>query len=201
MLIIDYNGSNDVGKWRSTGPMYLVAEEPQWGDVTPFALTSPDQYRPAAPPSLDSAQYAADVNEIERLGSATSTTRTADQTQQAQFWADGKGSYTPPGHWNLIAEQIAQAQGNSLAANVRLFAKLNVALADAAIAAWDAKYTYNLWRPIDAIQHADLDNNAATTVRRQLDAAADYAGAPRIRLRPLHLQYGSRHRAGRQLRR
>ena len=89
----------------------------------------------------------------------------------ANFWENevldhvmGKGSYTPPGHWDLIAAQIAQQQCNSLSATVRLFAQLNVALADAAIAGWDAKYTYGLWRPIDAIQQADLDNNAGTTV-------------------------------------
>ena len=95
------------------------------------------------------------MEETRSLGSATSTSRTADQTQQAQFWADGKGSYSPPGHWNQIAEQIAQTQGNSLSANARLFAMLNVGLADAAIACWDAKYTYDLWRPVTAINNAD----------------------------------------------
>jgi RES domain-containing protein len=64
--------------------------------------------RPAAPPALDTAAYADAVNEIKALGSATSTTRTADQTEQAHFWADGKGSYTPPGHWNQIASQVAR---------------------------------------------------------------------------------------------
>ncbi|MEQ1628183.1 MAG: Ig-like domain-containing protein, partial [Nitrospira sp.] len=145
---LDYPGGSQLGQWQPTAPMFDVADQPQWGDLTPFALTSGDQFRPAAPPALDSAAYAASVEEVRLLGSATSATRTADQTQQAQFWADGKGSYTPPGHWDLIAAQIAQQQGNSLSANVRLFAQLNVALADAAIAAWDAKYTYGLWRPI-----------------------------------------------------
>jgi hypothetical protein len=109
--------------------LFEVADEPQWGNVTPFALTSPDVFRPDAPPALDSAAYAASVEEVKSLGSATSTTRTADQTQIAQFWADGKGSYTPAGHWNAIAQNVALDKGNSLSANVRLFAQLNVAFA------------------------------------------------------------------------
>src|SRR5207248_5219589 len=95
------------------------------------------------------------------LGSATSTTRTADQTQIARFWADGAGTVTPAGHWNAIAEQIAQQRGDSLAADARLFAELNVAMGDAAIAAWDAKYTFTAWRPITAIRNADQAGNPA----------------------------------------
>ncbi|MBV5344317.1 MAG: phosphatase PAP2 family protein, partial [Rhodoferax sp.] len=91
-----------------------------------------------------------------------STTRTADQTEQALFWADGGGSYTPPGHWTQIAAQVAAEKGNSLSANARLMAQLNIALADAAIACWDTKYHYTLWRPVTAIQNADVDGNAAT---------------------------------------
>ena len=181
---VDYTGSTQIGKWRPTGPAYLVAEDAQWGGVTPFALTSGSAFRPAAPPALDSAQYATDLNEIQSLGSATSTTRTADQTQQAQFWADGRGSATPPGHWVQIAEQVALARGNSLADNVRLFASLNVALADSAIAAWDAKYTYGGWRPVDAIHLADQDGNAATT--------ADPAWTSLL-IAPAHPDYVSGH--------
>ena len=181
---VDYPGSTTVGSWRPTAPMFDVADEPQWGAVTPFALTTPNQFRPVAPPALDSAAYAAAVEEVKGLGSATSTTRTADQTQQAQFWADGAGSYTPAGHWNVIAQDVARSEGNSLSANVRLFAQLNVAMADAGIAAWDAKYTYGLWRPIDAIHEAELDNNAATT--------EDNAWAPLL-ITPSHPEYVSGH--------
>ena len=181
---VAYDGSTALGQWRPTGPMFDVADDPQWGKVTPFALSSPNQFRPAAPPALDTAAYATSVEEVKRLGSATSTDRSADQTQIALFWADGKGSYTPPGHWNQIATDVAKAQGNSLAANARLFAQLNVALADTAIACWDAKYTYGLWRPETAIQNADLDNNAATTV--------DAAWRPLL-LTPTHPEYVSGH--------
>jgi hypothetical protein len=161
-VFVDYPGSTDVGMWHPDAPMFDVASEPQWGDVTPFALTSGDEFRPDAPPALDSALYAQSVNEIQSMGSATSSTRTEDQTQIAEFWADGKSSYTPAGQWDLIAQQIAISAGNSLSSNVRLFAELNVALADSGIAAWDSKYKYGLWRPIDAIRNAGLDGNAAT---------------------------------------
>ena len=118
--------------------------------------------RPPGPPTLDSAQWAADYNEVKALGAAVGSTRTADQTQIALFWADGAGTDTPPGHWNQIAQQVAAAQRNSLEENARLFALLNVALADAAICAWDAKYAYNFWRPVTAIRAGDTDGNDET---------------------------------------
>ncbi|MDG0865163.1 choice-of-anchor D domain-containing protein, partial [Pelomonas aquatica] len=164
LTLVNIDGSSALGAWRPTGPGFAVAQDPQWGAVTPFALTSGSEFRAPAPPALTSPEYAAAINQVQSLGRATNSTRTADQTQQALFWADGGGSYTPPGHWDAIATQIAAAKGNSLSANARLMAQLNVALADAAIAAWDTKYTYDFWRPVTAIQNADLDNNAATTV-------------------------------------
>jgi len=97
------------------------------------------------------------------LGSATSATRTPEQTDIARFWADGAGSATPPGHWNLIAQDVAEMQGNTVSENARLFALLNIATADAAIACWDNKYAYNFWRPITAIHEADSDGNPDTT--------------------------------------
>lgn len=161
---VDYVPGNQPGDWQLTGPMFDIALLPQWADLTPFALTSPDQFTPAGPPALDSAAYAAAFNDVKALGSATGSTRTADQTQIARFWADGGGTYTPSGHWNQIAEQLALQQGNSLSANARLFAELNVALADAGITAWNSKYQYEFWRPITSIQQADLDGNALTVV-------------------------------------
>jgi len=116
--------------------MYLPGENPQWATLTPFAMTSPGQFLPGGPPSVTSADYAAAVNETKSLGSATSTTRTADQTKIARFWADGVGTFTPPGAWNQIAEETSLKQGDSLTTDARLFAELNVAEADSAIAAW-----------------------------------------------------------------
>ncbi len=155
------------GVWQPTAPMYDVPLVPQWGDVEPFAMTVPDQFRPAGPPALASQAYADALNEVQLLGSATSSTRTAEQTEIARFWADGAGTYTPPGHWNQIATQVALAQGNSLSDNARIFAQLDLALADAAILAWKAKYDAALWRPITAIRAADTDGNDLTTVDRQ----------------------------------
>ena len=85
---------------------------------------------------------------MKSLGRFNSTTRTADQLQIARFWADGAGTYTPPGNWNEIAQQVAAATGNSIAENARLFAKLDIALADAAILAWKAKYETTSGAPL-----------------------------------------------------
>ena len=125
-------------------------------------MTASSQFRPPGPPVLSSARYAADVNEVKQLGAATNSARTAEQSQIAIFWADGAGTETPPGHWNSIAQEIAAAQGNTLEENARLFALLNLAMADAAICAWDAKYAFNFWRPVTAIRSADLDGNPDT---------------------------------------
>lgn len=157
-----YASGTEPGDWNRTFPGYLPPTAPQWPNVTPFAMASPSQFRPPAPPALDSVEYAAAVDEVMRLGRFDSAARTADQTEIALFWADGGGTFTPPGHWNQIAADVALAHGNTFAENARLFALLNVALADAGIAVWDAKYAYDLWRPIDAIRRADEDGNAAT---------------------------------------
>jgi membrane-associated phospholipid phosphatase len=96
--------------------------------------------------------------------------RTPDQTEIAQFWADTAGTYTPPGHWNAIAEEVAAQSNTSLVDEARLFALLNIALADAGIASWDAKYVYDLWRPVTAIRQADLDDNPQTTTDSTWDS-------------------------------
>lgn len=160
---VEYVPGTQLGEWQPTAPAYQSALLPQWKSVTCFAMTSDSQFRPDGPPALNSAKCAADFNQVKELGRSDSTTRTPEQTQVALFWADGAGTYTPPGHWNQIAEDVSLQQGNTLEENARLFALLNIALADAGIVAWDAKYTYNSWRPITAIQQADKDNNPLTT--------------------------------------
>jgi membrane-associated phospholipid phosphatase len=127
-----------------------------------FGLADGAQFRPAGPPPLNSAQYAADLNLVKSLGAANSTNRTAEQTLIARFWSDFSYTVTPPGHWNQIAQNVATNNGLSVEQNARLFALLNIAMADAGIAVWDAKYIYNFWRPITAIQQADVDGNAET---------------------------------------
>jgi membrane-associated phospholipid phosphatase len=125
-------------------------------------MTSGSQFRPAAPPALDSAEYAAAFNEVKSLGSADSTTRTEEQTQIARFWNDGLGTAFAPGYWNRIAQDVATGQGLSLVSEAHLFALLNIATADALISCWDAKYAYSFWRPVTAIRAADTDGNPDT---------------------------------------
>jgi hypothetical protein len=143
------------GVWVPTPPAFLPYLLPQWGFVVPFGMNSSSQFRPPGPPSLDSQDYAADYEEVKQLGAAIGSTRTEEQTEIALFWADGAGTETPPGHWNSIAQTIADARGNTLEENARLFALLNIAMADAAICSWDAKYTFNFWRPVTAIAFAE----------------------------------------------
>jgi hypothetical protein len=104
----------DPGEWRPTPTGFANPLAPHWGDVTPWAIESAQQFIPEAPPTLTSNEYAAAYNETKQLGAANSEQlglRTADQTQIALFWADGAGTHTPPGHWNKIAGEVAQVEG------------------------------------------------------------------------------------------
>jgi hypothetical protein len=142
------------GGYQFTPPAFAQPAFTQWSMVRPFALKSASQFRPAPPPALTSKAYVTAFNEVMSLGSATSTTRTADQTQIAQFWG-------PPIWiaWNNIAQTAALAHHNTLMQNARLFALLNISLADSVISFYDAKYTYAFWRPVTAIRAADTGNS------------------------------------------
>jgi len=147
-----YTVGSAPGDWQPTPPLLLQPPQAplfrQFATMTPFALTAPSQFLPPGPPPLDSARYAQDLAEVQALGSATSTTRTPEQTQTAVFWqAD-----TPAAMWNRVADQLAQANDLPPAQNARLLAQLNIALADATIAVWNGKNTYNFWRPVTAIR-------------------------------------------------
>ncbi len=155
-------GGSGPGVWVPTPPAYAPYLLPQWGFLKPFCMATQTEFRPPGPPALDSARWAADYNEIKALGAATNSTRTPDQSEIALFWADGSGTETPPGHWNSVAQTVAAAQGNTLEQNARLFALLNLALADAAVCAWDAKYHFHFWRAITAIRNGDTDGNPDT---------------------------------------
>lgn len=150
------------GAWVPTPPGFVPYLLPQWGMLLPFGMISSDQFRPAGPPPLASTTWAENYNEVRALGAAVGSSRTAEQTEVALFWADGAGTETPPGHWNHIAEDVVAIAGGSIDESARLFALLNIAMADAAISAWDAKYTYNFWRPVSAIRAGDTDGNPAT---------------------------------------
>lgn len=160
--MVSYTPKTDPGEWVPTPPAFANSLLPQWPKVDCFAMTTGSQFRPDGPPDLDSAKYAEEVNFVKEIGKKDSLTRTPDQTAIAEFWENGAGTFTPPGHWNQIAEDASRLSENSLEENARIFAMLNIALADAGICAWDAKYEYNLWRPITAIQQADKDNNPDT---------------------------------------
>jgi membrane-associated phospholipid phosphatase len=151
------------GAWVPTPPAFAPYLLPHWGMVVPFGMISGDQFRPAGSPRLDSAAWAADYQEVKAFGAAVGSSRTPEQSLIAQFWADGAGTETPPGHWNRIAQEVVATTGTSLDDSARLFALLNIAMADAAISAWDAKYTYNFWRPVTAIRFGEIDGNPATT--------------------------------------
>jgi hypothetical protein len=135
------------GIWRPTPPAFAPAVWVAWGKVTPFTLLSGSQFRADPPPSIYSRRYARDLEEVKSLGAIDSTTRTPEQTEIALFWVENSQIT-----WNHIAEIVAARHNRSLAENARLFALLNLAGADSVIASFNTKYTYNLWRPISAIQ-------------------------------------------------
>lgn len=157
-----YAYENRAGRWQRTSPNYDKPLLPGLGRMKPFALPSIEEFRPPPPPLLTSSNWAAQYNQVKILGATNSKVRTAGQREIARFWADGSGTETPPGHWNKIAQQVAQKKSYDLLDSARFFAALNVAMADAAIVCWDAKYTYNWWRPVTAIRAGASDGNPAT---------------------------------------
>jgi len=138
--------------WSPTPPAFAAPVDPQWGGVTPFALTSGTQFRPPPPPPYDSAEFAAEVDTVATLGGADSTVRTPGQTAAARFWSDPAGTFDPPGHWNQIAGTAAVASHAGLEDSARTFALLDMALADAGVEAWGVKYEYDAARPVAVIR-------------------------------------------------
>jgi PAP2 superfamily len=146
------------GDYQSTPPNF--PPQPQfthWSHVKPFTLPRADQFRPRFPPPLRSDKYADDFNEVKSLGIANSATATADQALTGRFWNGAIQNY-----WNEIAQTASAAHQLSTAQSARLFALLNLSFADSVIAFYDAKYAYNLWRPVTAIRAAGTDDNPDT---------------------------------------
>jgi hypothetical protein len=170
-------GAGNPGVWVSVGAAPPVL--PGWKNVTPWVLHSLSQFGPDGPPPLHSRRYARDYNEVKEMGSLTSVTRTDEQTEIARFWLA-----SPTLIWNVVARQMIQAQGLDLSATARALALMYLASADASIACWDAKYTFNFWRPITAIQNGDADGNVRTE--------ADPAWTPLFPT-PQHPEYLSGH--------
>ncbi|MFN0068641.1 MAG: vanadium-dependent haloperoxidase [Limisphaerales bacterium] len=159
---VPYIPSNAPGQWRRTPPFFRPPLTPQWRYVKPFAIPDKEPFLPPPPPALDSPEYAADLNEVKAIGGKGSSVRTAYQGETAVFWSDFSYTAMPPGHWNEIAATIARTRTNTLAENARLFALLGLAQGDAAIVCWEAKFRYNFWRPVTAIQRAAEDGNPGT---------------------------------------
>jgi membrane-associated phospholipid phosphatase len=146
--------------WQPTLPLFAGPIARQFASMTPWAMSSPSQFLPPRPPALTSHQYAHDFNEVKALGSVNSSVRTPEQTLIAQFW--GLGANTVATYYNRTAESLVAQRHISVTDSARLFALLNMAEADAVIAVWNAKNHYNTWRPITAIENADVDGNDAT---------------------------------------
>ncbi len=159
-------GSTAIGQWRPTpsllpGPPATLSPglTPWVATVTPFTMLSDSQFRVDPPPALTSRLWADDYNETKTMGSLTSTTRTAEQTEIGYFWAD-----SGPVLWQNALRYISGTYLHGTGDTARMYALAEAAMADAQIACWDSKYFYNFWRPITAIRLGDQDGNPATTV-------------------------------------
>lgn len=178
------DGADAANTYRpiTTPGTYVTTTFPigtQWGSVTPWVMEHGSQFRPAPPPALSSAEWAADYNEIKEIGAKKSARRSSEQTEVARFW-----TITGPQSFDPIVRQLAATPGRSLSQNARLFALVEMAVADSYIAVFDAKYTFNFWRPITAIRNGDIDGNDAT--------ARDPGWEPLIDT-PLHPEYPCAH--------
>jgi hypothetical protein len=165
------------GNWQELfpGPYPGFAVFTNFPGVTPFALTRSTQFLPAPPPALSSAEYAAAFNEVKQLGSATSTSRTADQTLTAFLWAN------PPvsdGLMNNVVRTTAVARNNSTVENARLFALIFMAYHDALETTFTSQYTYGFWRPVTAIRRAGEDGNPNTAPDANWDSLLGVMGTP-----------------------
>ena len=161
--------------WNVTPPSYVLDLTPgNWQPapapagfrhfpaVIPFAITSSTQFAPNPPPSLTSAEYTASFNEVKEIGSATSATRTADQTQVARLWANVNTPTTVWFVWNNVARTVALERGTTTVENARLFALMNISFHDALQTTMTSKFDHGLWRPVTAIRRADEDGNPNT---------------------------------------
>jgi len=158
--LIPYVFGDAPGDYQSTPPNFPPQPQfTQWSHVTPFALERAQQFRPGPPPALTSERYGTAVNEVKALGVANGTAASPDQALTGRFWNGAIQNY-----WNEITQTAAVEHHLTTAQSARLFALLNLALADGVIAFYDAKYTYNFWRPVTAIRAADTDNNPDTLV-------------------------------------
>jgi hypothetical protein len=149
-------GTGQPGEYQAVPPFDFVFA-PFWKTMQPFALQKPEQFRITPPPALTSRTYAEALNEVKRIGRKDSQYRSAEQTAIAMFWYE----FSEAG-WNRVARVAAADKKLGLLATARLFALVDMALADAYTAGWDSKFYHNFWRPFTAIRSAEFDGNAGT---------------------------------------
>src|SRR5262245_9307775 len=177
----DGTDAPDTYRPHTAPGVYVPTTMPVWEQYArakPWVLTSADQFRPGPPPALSSAEWARDYNEVKSLGGTKSTARTPEQSEAVTFW--GNINFGPS--WQAAARELAVKKQLPLAQCARLFALLNMSLANAYIVNWDAKYTYHFWRPVTAIRNGDQDGN---------DATERDAGWTSFNPTPMHPEYPS----------
>jgi membrane-associated phospholipid phosphatase len=152
-----FTAGTQPGDYRPTPPNFPAPVFTGWGQVTPFLLSSGDEFRPPAPPAVRSPEYAAALEQVKSLGQDSSTTRTPDQTAEAKFWGSAPIWTT----WNEVTQRLLTDQNASLRRATDVFANLDLTLADSTIALYDAKYTYHVWRPVTAIREGNSAYNPA----------------------------------------
>jgi hypothetical protein len=154
----DYVPPAGTGAWEPTPPGFQSALQPYWGNNRPFVLTSGDQFDPGPPPAFSSEPGSAFYAEAMEVYGAVNNL-TPEQRDIALFWSDDPGqTATPPGHSISIMTQVLEARQASLALAAEAYLKSGIAVADAFIACWNAKFAYNLIRPITYIRrHIDPD--------------------------------------------
>lgn len=152
-----FRAGTTPGQWRPTPPSFATDPNAWVSQVTPFLLEQPDQFRSRGPNALTSPGYTRDLAEVRSVGSVTSTSRTADQTDAAQFWVENGAAM-----WSRITRSLSAERHLDNAENALLFARVYLTAADAAIACFNDKAHWSTWRPVTAIREADTDGNPAT---------------------------------------
>ena len=151
-------GGTAIGQWRPTPTAFSPMNPGEYlGQVTPFFMTRPTQFRPETPPAITSKRYSKDYLEVKLYGVRTGSSRSADQTDLANFWAGNTFAAVYSGVRNVAAANV-----NNVSDSSRLFALVSMSMADTIIGVWDAKFHYNFWRPQTAIQFGDVDGNPST---------------------------------------
>jgi PAP2 superfamily len=156
----DGMGVPDTYRPDTTAGVYvptLLPAVPNWGKRKPWVMSGGDQFRPGPPPGLTSETWARDYNEIKAIGGKNSVQRSPEQTAIAKFWE----ATAPAVYWPVV-RSVAATPGRDVTENARLLAVAAMAMDDGLLAVFDAKYTYNFWRPVTAIRNGDLDGNDAT---------------------------------------